>query len=34
VILANEEDRAAAHELSVMANEILKGLDSRAILLP
>jgi D-alanyl-D-alanine-carboxypeptidase/D-alanyl-D-alanine-endopeptidase len=34
VILANEEDPVAMHNLSVMTNRILKGLDESAILLP
>jgi hypothetical protein len=34
VILANEEDRSSAHNLSVMTNKILKELDVDAILLP
>jgi serine-type D-Ala-D-Ala carboxypeptidase/endopeptidase len=34
VVLANEEDPAAAHQLTVMANSILKGLNARAVLLP
>jgi CubicO group peptidase (beta-lactamase class C family) len=34
VILANEEDRTAAHNLSVMTNKILRELDAGAILLP
>jgi CubicO group peptidase (beta-lactamase class C family) len=34
VILANEEDRSSAHNLSVMTNSILKELDGSAILLP
>lgn len=34
VILANEEDRSSAHNLSVMTNSILKELDGGAILLP
>jgi len=34
IILANEEDRKSAHGNSVMANEILSGLDRRAITLP
>jgi hypothetical protein len=34
VVLSNEEDRKSAHGNSVMANEILSGLDRRAIALP
>jgi len=34
VILANEEDRSSSHNLTVMTNKILKGLDGDAILLP
>lgn len=34
VILANEEDRTSAHNLSVMTNRILNELDGDAILLP
>ncbi len=34
VVLANEEDRTSAHNLSIMTNQILKELDGQAILLP
>jgi CubicO group peptidase (beta-lactamase class C family) len=34
VILANEEDRSSAHNLSVMTNRILRDLDADSILLP
>jgi CubicO group peptidase (beta-lactamase class C family) len=34
VVLANEEDPAASHQLTVMSNAILKGLDREAVLLP
>lgn len=34
VVMANEEDKSSAHNLSVMANRILKGLDGAAVLLP
>ncbi len=34
VVFANEADRDSTQSLNVMANEILKGLDSRAIALP
>lgn len=34
VVLANEEDKVSAHNLSVMTNSILEGLDSGATLLP
>ena len=34
VILANEEDPKSAHGYTVMANEILRGLNTNAVLLP
>jgi CubicO group peptidase (beta-lactamase class C family) len=34
VIFANEEDPASAHGQGVLANEILKGLDPKSVLLP
>lgn len=34
VVLANEEDRASAHGQSVLANEVLKGLDANSIVMP
>lgn len=34
VVLANEEDRSSAHNLSVMTNRIVKELDRQALLLP
>lgn len=34
VVLANEEDQKAAHNLQIMTNQILKGIDTRTIPLP
>jgi CubicO group peptidase (beta-lactamase class C family) len=34
VLLANEEDQTSAHGQSVLANEILKGLDAKSVLMP
>jgi hypothetical protein len=34
VLFANEEDPASAHGQSVMANEILKGLDPASVQMP
>ena len=34
IIFANEEDPASAHRQSVLANEILTGLDPKSVLMP
>jgi len=34
VVLANEEDHASAHGQTVLANEILKGLDGNSLVMP
>jgi hypothetical protein len=34
VILTNQEDMSSSHQLSVMANEILKAISPKVVLLP